>query len=86
MWDISFFNSDVKSDALSFPPTIKAKLIHIMTLIEKHGPNIGKPHVESIRGKDMQGLFEMRPRGKEGIARAFYCTVVAERLLYCIVS
>ena len=88
MWSIEFFSSKVEADALGFPPGIKAKLLHIMELVEKHGPNIGKPHIESIRGKDSQGLFEMRPKGKEGIGRAFYCTAIGHKIiiLHCIIK
>ena len=87
-WSVEFYDTSVESDALAFPATIKAKLIHIMELIETHGPNIGKPHVESIKGKDAQGLFEMRPKGKEGIGRAFYCTVVGRKVivLHCVIK
>jgi phage-related protein len=27
------------------------------------------------------GLFELRPKGKEGIARIFYCTLVGKRIV-----
>jgi phage-related protein len=27
------------------------------------------------------GLFELRPKGKEGIARVFYCTQVGKRII-----
>jgi phage-related protein len=34
------------------------------------------------------GLFEMRLKGAEGIARVFYCAVIAQRivLLHCFVK
>lgn len=28
-----------------------------------------------------RGLFELRPRGREGIARVFYCTRVGRRIV-----
>lgn len=36
------------------------------------GPNLRMPHSRAMGG----GLFELRPRGSEGIGRAFYCFVV----------
>lgn len=42
-----------------------------------HGPNIGMPHTRAMGG----GLFEVRAKGSEGIGRAFYCTVVAQRIV-----
>jgi phage-related protein len=36
-----------------------------------------EPHVKHLEGK----LWEMRMRGKDGIARAIYVTAVAERVV-----
>jgi phage-related protein len=41
------------------------------------GPNLGLPFTRSMG----QGLFEIRARGKEGIGRAFFCTVVERRVV-----
>lgn len=38
-------------------------------MIEEFGPALGKPYTTSIGG----GLFEIRAKGKEGIARSLYC-------------
>ena len=41
------------------------------------GPNLRMPHSRAIGG----GLFELRPRGKEGVGRVFYCFVVRQRVV-----
>jgi phage-related protein len=41
------------------------------------GPNLGMPFTRPM-GK---GLFEIRARGKEGIGRAFFCTVIDQRII-----
>jgi phage-related protein len=41
------------------------------------GPNLGMPFTDSLG----QGLFEIRARGKEGIGRAFFCTLVECKIL-----
>lgn len=86
MWEIEFLNKRVSEEAEKLPSGIKAKFIKIMELVEKFGPGIGKPHVDSIKGKDCHGLFEMRPKGKEGIARAFFCNPVGKKIiiLHCV--
>ena len=43
------------------------------------GSNLGMPHTKPID----ESLFEMRVKGKEGIARVFYCTMENE-LSYCM--
>lgn len=35
------------------------------------------PHSRPMGG----GLFELRPKGKEGIARVFYCAVVGKKIV-----
>lgn len=70
------------------PPGIKAKFIKILELLEEFGPEIGMPHVDSIKGDDCRGLLEMRPRGKEGIARALFCTLPGKEIiiLHCVIK
>ena len=41
------------------------------------GPNLRMPHSRAMGG----GLFELRPRGRGGIGRAFYCFVVSQRVV-----
>jgi phage-related protein len=41
------------------------------------GPNLGEPHTKPFGG----GLFELRLKGVEGIARVFYCTLVGRRIV-----
>lgn len=41
------------------------------------GPNLGEPHTKPFGG----GLFELRLKGAEGIARVFYCTLVGRRIV-----
>jgi phage-related protein len=38
------------------------------------GPDPRMPHSRALGG----GLFELRPRGREGIGRALYCYLVGE--------
>jgi phage-related protein len=41
------------------------------------GPNLGLPYTKAFG----DGLFEIRARGKEGIGRAFFCTMVGKRVV-----
>ncbi|MGH8658180.1 MAG: type II toxin-antitoxin system RelE/ParE family toxin [Gammaproteobacteria bacterium] len=43
----------------------------------KPRPNLRLPH-SRVFG---DGLFELRPRGKSGIGRAFYCFLVGQRVV-----
>lgn len=41
------------------------------------GPNLGEPLTKAFG----DGLFELRLKGAEGIARVFYCTLVGRRIV-----
>ena len=43
----------------------------------EHGPNLGLPYTRAMG----DGLFEVRARGAEGIGRAFFCTLVGQRIV-----
>ena len=76
-WKITFFNLKVKEETLNFPDGILANLLHILEIIEKFGPNVGKPYTASMG----QGLFEIRARGKEGIGRSMFCTLKGKEII-----
>jgi len=46
--------------------------------MEAFGPDLGMPHTRAMGG----GLFELRLKAAEGIARIFYCTVVGQRIVF----
>jgi len=45
--------------------------------MEVYGPGLGMPHTRAMG----DGLFELRLKAAEGIARVFYCTLVARRIV-----
>lgn len=54
-----------------------ANFLHILEMIEDFGPALGKPHTAPMG----DGLFEIRAKGKEGIGRAFFCTVKGKEII-----
>ena len=41
------------------------------------GAKLGMPHTRAMS----DGLFELRIKSKEGVARVFYCTLVGQRIV-----
>ncbi|NQY43519.1 MAG: type II toxin-antitoxin system RelE/ParE family toxin [Legionellales bacterium] len=68
-WKISYYSVAVIEKIKKWPKGILAKYLRIVDLIYDHGAQLGKPYTEVIG----DGLFEIRVKGKEGIARAFFC-------------
>lgn len=74
---IHYYSDDVQADILGLPTTLRARYIALSTRMEQYGPNLGKPHTEAFG----DGLFELRMKGAEGIARVFFCTLVGQRIV-----
>ena len=62
---------------MALPVAIRARYFQLIDRIEHHGPNLGMPHTRSMG----DGLFEMRMKGREGIGRALFCSVVGQRIV-----
>ena len=76
-WCITFYSERVKLEVLELPKGILASFLHIAELIEEFGPKIGMPFTRSIGS----GLFEIRAKGKEGIARLLFCYLAGKELV-----
>jgi phage-related protein len=76
-YSIVYFHSRVKAEIENWPVGILADYARIVELLTEFGPNLRMPHSRAIGG----GLFELRPRGREGIGRAFYCFAVGQRVV-----
>lgn len=76
-YSIEYFHSRVLSEIESWPDGILADFTRMIELLMEFGPKLRMPHTRALGG----GLFEVRPRGKEGVGRAFYCFVFEKRIL-----
>ena len=62
----------------SFAADVKAHFIHVVDMLEEMGPQrVGEPHVKHLGNK----LWEMRLKGRDGIARAIYFAATDKRLV-----
>jgi len=76
-YSIAYFHSRVKVEIESWPDGILADYARIMELLMEFGPNLRIPHSRAMGG----GLFDLRPRGREGTGRVFYCFVIGQRVV-----
>ena len=76
-WTISYFNEQVRKEISDWPVSIYADFLRLISLMEEHGADLRLPHSRAIG----EGLFELRCKGKEGVGRAFYCTMIGRRII-----
>lgn len=77
-WSVETLNQVVDAELEKLPADMLARFRYISQLIEEFGlERVREPHVKHLHGV----LWEMRMRGKDGISRALYITVVAKRVV-----
>lgn len=77
-WRVEFMDEGVKTALEAFPADIQAGFLRISRLIEDHGlERMREPYVKHLEGP----LWEMRMKGKDGIARAAYVTATGKRVV-----
>ncbi len=76
-WKIEYYSDTVQQEILALPAGLLARYIHLTDRMIEFGPNLGAPHTRAMD----KGLFELRLKAAEGIARVFYFTRTGERIM-----
>ena len=76
-YSISYYSESVQADILGLPVGILADYLRLTDLLEEFGPSLRMPHSRAMG----DGLFELRPKGREGIGRVFYCYLIGQRIV-----
>lgn len=77
-WTLETLNETVDAELAELPADMRARLVRISELIESVGlSSVREPHVRHVNGQ----LWEIRLKGKAGIARALYITAREQRVV-----
>ncbi|PKN71344.1 MAG: type II toxin-antitoxin system RelE/ParE family toxin [Deltaproteobacteria bacterium HGW-Deltaproteobacteria-12] len=76
-WTITYYSESLQNEILDLPAGFLARFLRYADRMELYGPDLGMPHTRA-RG---EGLFELRLKAAEGIARVFYCTMIGKRIV-----
>ena len=74
---ITFYDEALEAQVLALPKTLLARYLSLADRMVISGPPLGEPHTKAMG----DGLFEMRLKGAEGIARVLYCTMAGRRIV-----
>lgn len=74
---IEYYSEVVEDEILDLPDSLAARYVVLTRRMTAVGPNLGSPHTDSFG----EGLFELRLKGAEGIARVFFCALVGRRIM-----
>jgi phage-related protein len=77
-WTVEFLDVAVQAALAAMPRDIRASFERIVGLIESHGlERVREPYVKHLEGP----VWEMRMKGRDGIARAAYVTASGRRIV-----
>lgn len=76
-YQVEYFHPRVLAEIEAWPSDVLADYAHLVELLVDYGPSLRLPHSRAMG----EGLFELRPRGKSGIGRAFYCVLIGRRVV-----
>lgn len=76
-WNVIYHTPAVEAFILDLPEGLLARYLHLTDMMQEFGGHLGMPHTRALG----DGLFELRVKSKEGIARVFYGTHIGQRIV-----
>ncbi|MGN8619177.1 type II toxin-antitoxin system RelE/ParE family toxin [Edwardsiella ictaluri] len=76
-YTIEYYSEEVRLEVDQLPMGMRVRYQHLVERMEIYGSNLGEPHTSPFG----DGLFELRIKGSDGIARVFYCTLTGKRIV-----
>lgn len=76
-YQLEYFNQHVLDEIESWQADVLADYARLAELLMEHGPNLHMPFSRALG----DGLFELRPHGRSGVARAMYCFFIERRIV-----
>jgi phage-related protein len=75
---VEILDRRVERELDELAPDVRQRFLRIAELIDQHGlAAMHEPYIKHLEGK----LWEMRMKGRDGIARAIYVTAKGERVV-----
>ena len=77
-WSFVFLNAEVKGELDALPADVRASFERIVGLVQAMGlERVHEPYIKHLEDR----IWEMRLRGRDGIARALYVTATGRRVV-----
>jgi phage-related protein len=76
-WTITYYSQSLQEEILALPAGFLGRYLRYSDRMEVYGPDLGMPQTRAMG----EGLFELRLKAAEGIARVFYCTMVGKKIV-----
>jgi hypothetical protein len=70
-WNIDF-HSDFYSEFTEFPTDVRLELAAKLSLLQVFGPNLKRPHVDTLNGSTYANMKELRFEAADGVWRVAF--------------
>ena len=78
MWTVEYLDERAKAEVEALPKEMQSSFERIVGLIRSNGlERMREPYIKHIEGK----IWEMRLKGRDGIARSLYVTATRRRVV-----
>ena len=78
MWSVEYLNSVAEAEVEALPQDTRASFLRIADMIRDNGlERMPEPYVKHLEGK----IWEMRLKGRDGIARSLYVAATGRRVV-----
>jgi phage-related protein len=78
VWTVSFVNALAEAELTALPLDMRAHFARLTDLFRDHGvAAMREPYAKHLSGK----LWELRLKGRDGIARSIYVTASGQRIV-----
>ncbi len=76
-WTITYYSEAVQKEILTLSTGLLARYLRYSDRMETYGPDLGMPPTRALG----DGLFELRLKAPEGLARVLYCTISGRKIM-----
>ena len=85
MWAVEYTDEfGAWFDGNELNETDREALAESIGLLEHHGPTLGRPHADTVKGARHRNLKELRTRNKEKVLRTFFAIDPRRRVILLI--
>ncbi len=77
-WEVDFHN-DFVSEYRDLRPEVQDELLAYIEILERFGPKLGRPRVDTLNGSRHVNMKELRFNAADGVWRAAHLTKVKRK-------
>jgi hypothetical protein len=82
-WAVEF-HPDFAADVLRFSETVRLEIYSSIGLLRRIGPQLGRPHVDTLNGSKHSNMKELRFRADNGVWRIAFAFDLARRAILLV--